>query len=643
MSSIDDQFRRFLPQKLGQHYDQLMRARSGLAVDLQSFDITGEYGQTISRDGEIPESFIAIRYNGDRPLVKEPSKCFQHLVDLKTLLGPKFPWYDPAKPSRPGFFVAGSFATPCWEYLVKETSVWSIDDNGKGFEHTFDFHVPKGRGDVDLFIAGSGDVVDMAAESLVHGVMTPSEKNPFIRRHPIVVCEIDNCQAHFRKNVQGSVKYEGKNTKFVCNKCITNNNLPRDHTYRDVYSYLSKHLVAFDMCPLKIEVVTRVYSTPEKCPALFDLTYDGGIYMGGDSVRFLDIALYQHDNQILLTTPFSGSSTQELRHLKKIEAYGLDLVVPGLRWDADMASQDRGLTVVRDVLNYRSFVKNDIVAANIDVATKRLYRCIMKFKSKGLKAITNHFLDIINTTTYSFVPGCTGLRVDFVNHLGLVVGPIVLVDIPGCDIHVGAFSFTPPADFVRLWCMDIRVAPLPNPTLPPPYELNAQTLRRASKGFSFKVRNLITSFDIGAVIGAKRVVLAPGLGGILAQESIDVGFTFEIIGVEGAQIWNLDFSGSGAPVIRCKSTTGLYSTGDSVCMGSQTHYHDTGLPFSLSAMVTSLAERPALIIGGDVEHVKSVGVLDIIADVDTIVKAHTETLNALEDDRWILRFQVPEQ
>jgi hypothetical protein len=643
MCSIDAQFRKFLPPKLGQHYDQLMRARSGLSVDLPSFDVNGEYGRVMARDKEIPESFVAIQYKGDRPSVHESAKCFQHLADLKTLLGPKFPWYDPAKPGRPGFFVAGSFATPCWDYKITKTSVWSMDENGKGVELTFDFHVPKGRGDVDLFIAGSGDAVDMAAEALVYNVMIPSEKNPFMRAFPVHVCTVGNCQTHFRNKIHGGAvfaKSPGNKTIVACNKCITKLSLYFDS--RDVYSYIAKHLVAFDVGPLKIEVVTRVYRTPEKCPALFDLTYDGGIYMGGDDVRFLDIALYQHDNQILLATPFSGSSTQELRHLKKVEAYGLDLVVPGLKWDASMASQERGLTVVRDVLKYRAAVdvKSNTVSDDVDTATRRFYRCILKSGARSLKAILAHYIADGVKIVYSFVPGCKGSRIHFTNlEQALVVGPVVLVDVPGTDIHVGAFSFTPPAEFVKLWCMDINPDPLPKAALPDPDRPDPKTIRRASKAFSPKVRNLVTSFDVEAVVGAKRVVLAPG-----ERDSIDLGFSFELAGVEGAQIWKIDFSsGQGAPVIRCKSMTGIYMTGDSVCMGAQTHYHDSDIPFSLSAMVTSLAERPALIIDGVEEHVESVGVMNPIAEFDVIVKAHADTLEALDDDRWILGFDVPSE
>lgn len=637
MCSIDAQYRKFLPPELGRHYDQLMRARSGLPVDLKSFEIDREYGRVMSRDDAIPESFVAIKYDRERPSVHEPAKCFQHLADLKTLLGPKFPWYDPAKPGRPGFFVAGSFATPCWDYYVKSTSVWTMDENGKGVEHTFDFHVPRGRGDVDLFIAGSGDAVDLAAEALVHGVMVPSEKNPFMRGHTVDVCEFGNCQTHYRRGINGRrvflSKAEPPVHKYFCTTCLAKNALMIGA--KDVYTFVAKHLVAFLIGPLRAEVVSRVYSTPEKCPALFDLTYDGGIYMGGDDVRFLDIALYQHDHQMLLTTPFSGSSTQELRHLKKIEAYCLDLVVPGLDWDRAMASQERGLTVVRDVLKYRASVDPvaQTISDDVDVSTKRFYRCILKNGARCLKTIVKHFVEDGVNVSYSFVPGCTGSRIHFTNADRLVVGPVVLVDVPGSDIHVGAFSFTPPAEFVKLWCMDIRPAPLPVPAKPEP---DAKTIRRASKAFSPKVRNLVTSFDIGAVIGAKRVVLGPG-----ESDSIDVGVAFEINGTEGAQIWNLDFSRQGAPVIRCKSTTGIYVTGDSVCMGFQSHYHSTdGIPFSLSAMVTSLAERPALILEGVTEHVLSVGVMKPIASVSDILEAHVATLEALNDDRWILSFDV---
>ena len=255
MCSIDAQYRRFLPPRLGQAYDQLMRARAGENVTLTSLAVNGDYGRSVARDPEIPESFVAIEYRDDRPVVQEPSKCFQHLADLKTLLGPKFPWYDPAKPGRPGFFVAGSFATPCWDFFVKKTSVWTLDENGKGVEHTIDFHVPRGRGDVDLFIAGSGDAVDLAAEALVHSVMVPTERNPFMRGHVVDVCGIGNCQAHFRRKIHGD------DVVTSCNACASR--LGR-FDRRDVYTFVSKHLVAFAMGPLRIEVVTRVYSTPEK-------------------------------------------------------------------------------------------------------------------------------------------------------------------------------------------------------------------------------------------------------------------------------------------------------------------------------------------------------------------------------------------
>lgn len=639
MCSIDAQYRGFLPAELGRHYDQLMRARSGLHVDLKSFEIDNKYDRVMARDGAIPETFVAIKYDRDRPSVHEPAKCFQHLADLKTLLGPKFPWYDPAKPGRPGFFVAGSFATPCWDYHVKKTSVWTMDDNGKGVEHTFDFHVPVGRGDVDLFIAGSGDAVDLAAEALVHGVMAPNEKNPFMRGVIIDVCEVGNCQTHYRRTIQGDrIPMRTLDPPAHKHACAACSSIIHIFERRDVFSFVAKHLVAFQIGPLRVEVVTRVYSTPEKCPALFDLTYDGGIYMGRDDVRFLDIALYQHDHQMLLATPFSGSSTQELRHLKKIEAYGLDLVVPGLKWDPSMASQDRGLTVVRDVLRYKASVdpEANTISDDVDATTKRFYRCIMNSGARHLKAIVKHYIEEGVTTSYSFVPGCTGSRVHFKNAEGLVVGPVVLVDVAGSDIHVGAFSFTPPAEFVKLWCMDIHPAPPPLPAASPaPERPDAKTIRRASKAFSPKVRNLVTSFDIDAVVGAKRVVLGPG-----EADTIEVGFAFEMNGVLGAQVWTLDFSGPGAPVIRCKSATGIYVTGDSVCMGFQSHYHDSGIPFSLSAMVTSLAERPSLILEGVEEHLTSVGVMSPIAEVNDIVDAHSKALEALDDDRWILSFDA---
>jgi hypothetical protein len=643
MCSIDAQYRSLLPPELGRHYDQLMRARSGLPVHLKSFEIDGEYGRNMTRDDAIPESFFAIKYDRDRPSVHASAKCFQHLADLKTLLGPKFPWYDPAKPGRPGFFVAGSYATPCWDYFVKQANVWTVDENGKGVEHTIDFHVPRGRGDVDLFIAGSGDAVDLAAEALVHSVMAPTEKNPFMRGHAIDVCEFGNCQAHYRRDIGGRRVYlsnqEVPVRKNFCAACLARNTLSLGA--KDVYSFVSKHLVAFHIGPLRAEVVTRVYSTPEKCPALFDLTYDGGIYMGRDDVRFFGISLYQHDHQMLLATPFSGSSTQELRHLKKIEAYGLDLVVPGLKWDPAMASQERGLTVVRDVLKYRAAVDpvTRKISDDVDIATKRFYRCIQRSGAACLRTIVKNFVDEEGVNaSYSFVPGCTGSRIHFTNVDGRVVGPVVLVDVPGSDVHVGAFSFTPPAEFVKLWCMDIHPAP-PETSVPRPLPVlpDAKTVRRASKAFSTKVRNLVTSFDVEAVVGAKRVVLAPG-----EDHSIELGFSFELNGVLCAQIWNLDFAGNGAPVIRCKSTTGIYVTGDSVCMGFQSHYHDGGIPFSLSAMVTSLAERPNLILDGVEEHLTSVGVMKPIANVDDIFKAHREALDALDDDRWILSFDIPE-
>jgi hypothetical protein len=644
MCSIDAQYRSLLPPALGRHYDQLMRARSGLPVDLKSFKIDGEYGRVMARDSEIPESFVAIKYDRERPSVHEPAKCFQHLADLKTLLGPKFPWYDPAKPGRPGFFVAGSFATPCWDYYVRSTSVWTMDENCKGVEHTFDFHVPRGRGDVDLFIAGSGDAVDLAAEALVHSVMVPSEKNPFMRGHAVDVCEFGNCQTHYRRGINGRRVFLSNADppvhKNFCTTCLGRNAVRCGAT--DVYTFVAKHLVAFSIGPLRAEVVTRVYSTPEKCPALFDLTYDGGIFMGGDDVCDLDISRWQREHQILLTTPFSGSSTQELRHLKKIEAYGLDLVVPGLKWDPAMASQERGLTVVRDVLKYMASVDTvaQTVTADVDLTTKRFYRSILKCGATCLRTIVKHFVEEGGANvSYSFVPGCTGSRIHFTNADGRVVGPVVLVDVPGSDIHVGAFSFTPPAEFVKLWCMDIRPAPLQPAVSHVPVRPDAKTIRRASKAFSPKVRNLVTSFDIEAVVGAKRVVLGPGV-----SDSIDVGIAFELNGAECAQIWNLDFSGQGAPVIRCKSATGIYVTGDSVCMGYQSHYHSTdGIPFSLSAMVTSLAERPALIIDGVAEHVTSVGVMDPIASLSDILEAHIATLEMLNDDRWILSFNVPEE
>lgn len=634
MCSIDAQYRRFLPPKLGQAYDQLMRARAGEKVTLTSLDIDGNYGRNVVRDPEIPDSFVAIKNMDDRPAIQEPAQCFQHLADLKTLLGPKFPWYDPAKPGRPGFFVAGSFATPCWDFFVKKTSFWTMDENGKGVENVIDFHVPRGRGDVDLFIAGSGDAVDLAAEALVHSVMVPTERNPFMRSVAIDVCEVGNCQTHYRRNIGGQQAClpDGKTTKHACAPCLTHG--VRDK--RNVFTFVAKHLVVFTVGPLRIEVVTRVYSTPEKCPALFDLTYDGGIYMGGDDVRFLDISIYQQSSGILLTTPFSGSSTQELRHLKKIEAYGLDLVVPGVAWDANVPSQDRGLTVIRDVIKYRGAV--DPIAKTItgvdDVTIKRFYRSILKSGARHLKAVVEQFIDEDAVkATYSFVPGCTGSRIHFTNVEWRVVGPILLVDVPGSDVHVGAFSFTPPAEFVKLWHMDIQ----PGLQLAEPrVSVDARTVRRASKAFSAKVRNLVTSFDVGAVLCATRVVLAPG-----RDHSIDLGFSLEIAGVVGAQIWNIDLgANSGPPVIRCMSETGIYVTGDSVCMGAQTHYHSEGVPFSLSAMVTSLAERPAVIMSGDAEHLASVGVLNPVFHVEDIKRVHEAALAELDDDRWILRFDV---
>ena len=122
--------------------------------------------------------------------------CFQHLVDVKKLLGDRFPWYDPARPERPGLFVAGSFATPSWKYEVIKVCVYSFDDNDKGTQEVMDFHMPKGRGDVDLFMAGNGDSADLAAEGLVNRLLNSTELNPFVRMYDSNACA--TCQCHTR-------------------------------------------------------------------------------------------------------------------------------------------------------------------------------------------------------------------------------------------------------------------------------------------------------------------------------------------------------------------------------------------------------------------------------------------------------------
>jgi hypothetical protein len=112
----------------------------------------------------------------------------------------------------------------------------------------------------------------------------------------------------------------------------------------------------------------------------------------------------------------------------------------------------------------------------------------------------------------------------------------------------------------------------------------------------------------------------------------------------GAQLWSVKSNHvRQAPVIRCMLETGLYRTGEPVCMGAQTHFHaDEAFAVSLPALIVSLAERPRALLAGDEQHVPSVGVLnqDERYDVDAVVRCHERAWTAAQSLEWVFKLEL---
>ena len=618
--------------RLAHCYDDMLAARSASYDQslCKAFDVSKDLDPEdfVLPYEALPEAWVAV---GPGPAEPRPSATkLDHLRDVKRVM-PFLPWWDPKRPERPGVVVAGSFATPAreGEYVGHTVTTYAFDDNGKGVELSQAINMPK-RGDIDLFMVGRD--ADLA-ELFIRRALSNDESNPFAPLQPINVCS--KCQRHSRLTRwnHGALK---------CERCV-----PCADTH--IYDYAAKHVIGFSLCVdapenIKVQLVTRMYESPMRVPALFDLTYDGGVF-DGDVVRYLDISRYQIARGIMLWTPFSGSSTQELRAVKKIVGYGIPLVVPGHTM-TDRDDNARGLTVVRDAVplarllaELRGEPQDDIVNAVRDIRARsnslsKFYVHLVRKGVKTYKGVVNALIDSVGIESpYSFVPGCNGVRVS----AGADSWVIFLYDKPGSDKHVGAFSFRDPETFALDMCL-----PVPE-TLP---ALNGmvdgcsdpRAVKRVSKAFGSEyVRNLVTSFDMKAVLKATAVAMAPGS----EPSELIVAIEFEFEGVMGAQIWRLDCSGIGAPVLRCTTDTGLYHTGQAVCMGMHSHFHpDLKIAFSLSSAVSCIAERPELIKAGDTEHINSVGVA--FDDFGDHAALHQAGLSAVREREWAVTWKLAE-
>jgi len=595
-------------------------------VAFESYDIDRPYSRSeFSAVDDLPEHWTAIK----KPVTEEPPSeegCFKHLQDLRALCTAlDLPWWDQAHPDRAGVFVAGSFATPCYEGFDKHSvSTHRFDKDGLAVVTEHVMHMPRGRSDIDLFMAGADE---RSALGVISSFMWSWEAHPLSALDAIKECV--KCQAHTRASTLCQHKQ--------CPQCSIYN------MRSTLVMYTGKHVMCFKFGCLKFELVTRLYATPWRCPALFDLTYDGFLFFGGDRVHALDMATYQVAARVLIPTVFSGSSTQEVRHIKKLLTYNLDLVVPGLKWGT-CTDNERGLTVVRDCLLYmRGVVLPQKAFATLSTQTAmaavrdmrlplhlaRLFRAAASKNVRNPSGIVGMFVSPADRDTYSFVTGCRGVRLPgILRNDRPLKGTILLMDVPGTTEHVGAFCFRKPIDFAADSCMDLVIqedAPATHVTV-----AQTQTARRMSKAFHLRLRPLIVAFTLDAVTDAVTHVQLEQLEGA----TLRVRLRFQLFGQPALQTWTVAFGDViGPPVLRCTSKTGLYATGEPVCMGTMSHFHVEGAPmFSLAALITCFVERPYKILDGDEEHLVSVGVLEKVASQDDVVLLHGEACSEWDDE-----------
>lgn len=642
-------YREALPPRWQAAFDQMVTARQGRDVACRTFDPDETYAPRdiyIGGAEAFPDSSVAY-VNRDKfcpPDGHKKYQCFRHLADFKAAVGPKFPWYDVDRPDVAGFVCAGSICTPCFhaveQPIVIDTA--DFDENRKCVQGTVHMHMPENRGDVDLFMVGGNA---QNAETLVRRALEGgSELNPLARLDGIVECR--ECYKHVLLTNAWPLGFE---SGFECLDCM------RNTAARPLHVYAAKHVIGFQFRGLKIQIVTRLYASPMKVPSLFDLTYDGGVF-DGKTVRFLDISLHQQSTGVLLVTPFSGSTTQEARMAKKLIGYGLDLLVPGCTVSSiDRVNSSRGLVPLLNILLYAREVmpllkgRTNALAALDAVARMRepfllkaMFRMLIGLRVSTLggaaRALTSAGRD-----RYSFVPGCTGVRISR--------GPILLVDIPGSPLHVGAFSFRSPAEFSRDMCMlqdectgvenSVAVRAALSPIA---YTGNCQSkMKKVARLFTPYIASILTSYDTDAVDGAEAICLGRPLyaEGVQSKELIVV-VLFKLLGTQGAQTWKLDFTVKGSPpVATCTEDTLLFSTGQAVCMGALTHFHaEEERRFSLASFVNSVVQLPVKIMDKDVEYIHSIGVLETPGSMLEIVRLHEKGLESASKRQWDVKIST---